>query len=726
MALGRVRIEISDRDGALLALRDEDRAVDYVTAVPAAPFRLTLKNGEEPISTFRHFDLQEGKDGAQLSWLLENGMAIHAWIRLMEDGVSFSSHVTCPGEEKALLCEYPIIGGLGDLGEGTFMAHSFATGVLIHDPLHSLAPGKGIRYAPYPESFSGASMQFYTYGCKGRGSLLFMAEDGENHLKWLNLYRQGDAMEGTLMYGYEDLSAAPSAPYPFSVYFLEGTGWQEAAARYKQWAVKQPWCAQGPIAFRPHSQWLMQTIGLCTFGINAGHDRARYIQRYHKDIGVPIFHILGPDWTNTPQTFSYGTPGGLPDWVPTRFHQGTLKAIRQAGDYFAPFEFDLMVTPHKGDYEQAKEAYQQFPSPSKYSIDGYHFHMLCPCEEYTGYMHQARDVQVVRESGADGMYYDISANNLLHICLREDHHHPVGGGLALTKGYQALYQETKDACATEKGNYVPIGTEMMNEVFLPQLDFYQARAGGRPCAALELWPFTKQLKTGQAELIPMFSYVYHEYGAVRMDGWGKLVEETGDLFYDSAAKIYLWGGVYELNYEYSPSEAIDGIETSPDEHYFPFHPRGFEYSPGRARYLRQFAALRTGAGNRYLAYGQMMDGPDLDIPLCTKQYFHYNHKDEDICAGFIDVPAVRLSAYRSCDEEKLGYAIFLVNSDVQACDIHFSISSEQYPEANAAYLLSDFDPDRPPKRELLGVIQEELSLNLSLPARKVIMIELQS
>ena len=75
----------------------------------------------------------------------------------------------------------------------------------------------------------------------------------------------------------------------------------------------------------------------------------------------------------------------------------------------------------------------------------------------------------------------------------------------------------------------------------------------------------------------MFTYVYHEYGALRLDGWGKLAEEIGELYYFTVARTYIWGGLYELNYEYSPMEALDGIENTAEEHYYPFDPRGYAF-----------------------------------------------------------------------------------------------------------------------------------------------------
>ena len=325
------------------------------------------------------------------------------------------------------------------------------------------------------------------------------------------------------------------------------------------------------------------------------------------------------------------------------------------------------------------------------------------------------------------MYYDISANNLLHFCLAEDHTHPKGGGHLITEGYQRLYAETKKACAEKRGEeYFPVGTEMINEVFLPQLDFYQSRAGAQPASSLEMWPYKKQIDAGQAELIPLFAAVYHEYGAVRMDGWGKLVEETGDLFYDIVAKIYEWGGLYEINHEYSPMEAIDGKETVAEEHYWPFAKYGYEYSHGRARYLRQFAALRTGIGNPYLAYGTMEAPPETECAEEDKHYWHYNHGhgDDEKFAGTIRLPAVRASAWRGGRKDHPGYAVFLTNTSIKAQRITLRLDPDTCGQGTVRKY-TDFDPDHAPECEILAELGDRrLTLELTLPSRKPVMIEI--
>ncbi len=740
----RVLAEIAEPSGELIRLRDRRTGMDFITTRPDAACRATIsyrqmQDGTEALR--EHQLIENGKanmtttaQGVALTWRMPQNVTLHAEVSLLPDGPSFTSWAECGEQTQIHLVEYPIIGGMGDWEGRAEMVHSYATGLRVKNPLRHFASGEGVRYAPYPESFSGASMQFFAYLAPNAGGLLFMAEDGEAHQKWLNLYRSGDAMEATMMYGYEDLGFGQrvSAPYAFTVRFLEGRGWWEAAERYKAWATRQRWCAMGTLRQRPHCEWLLQNVGLATFGMDASQDRTRYIRRYHQDVNTHVFHILGPDWAHTTQSFGKGNPGySLDGWVPTAFHPGNLQAIREAGDYFAPFEFDLFghARPEEGeDIRQAAEATRHvFPQPPHtYSSDAYDFFMMCPCQKHTHDLHVARDRQIVTESGADAMYYDISANNLLHVCLQECHDHPKGGGHVLTESYRRIYRDTKEACAQARGtDYFPVGTEMMNEVFLPELDFYQARAWARPCSALEMWPYKKLIDRGDAEVIPLFAYVYHEYGAVRLDGWGKLVEETGDLFYDTAAKIYLWGGLYELNHEYSPGEAFDGVETLAEEHYWSGFGRfGYEYSPGRARYLRQFAALRTGEGNRYLAYGRMLPPPRLETPARSKHYYHYNHGAREIFSGDLLLPAVRAAAWMSQEESGTTYALFLVNTELDTQRTVLHLHRADYPGAKEAVLLTGFGGEV--KRTPLGAWPDGgvLTLPLTLPSRSPVMLEL--
>jgi hypothetical protein len=735
-----VGISFSKADGALVGLDDRLRGLNYIDGSADVPFRLDdgsdLKTHFETFSYARDASYTAGT-AYRLIWTIGNGLALHARIELPNgsDEISFISNLENRGSQLILAVEYPIIGGMKSIGANDVLAHPYATGLLVRNPLQNFeADGGGLRFMPYPESFSGASMQFCAYFAKGKGGLYFAAHDGSYAQKWLNFFRMNGRLEASLMYGYEDIGPGKGveAPFRYVVKTFPGDDWYQAADIYKTWAIQQDWCRQGTLARRDplnRAEWLLEKVGLSTFGIDAGRDRTRWIRQYRKDVGSPIFHILGPDWPKVDQNYADSLPGGMADWFPTRFSKENLALIREQGDYFAPFEFDFLVDPKRSDSALLKANLQVFPAKPR-SRDEYAFAMLCPATDFTRAFHRDRDVRVFEESGCDAMYYDISANNLIKTDLSPSHGHPVGGGREITLAYKRIYAETKQALAAKAGKYMALGTEMMCETFLPELDYYQARAGAQPSSAFEMGTFKNLLKSGRAEVIPMFTYVYHEYGPVRLDGWGKLVNEAGELYYNIAAKAYLWGGLYELNSEYSPLEALDGRENDPAEHYFKFDPQGYLYSPERARYLEQFAFLRTGPGNKYLAYGTMLRPLDIGPTDTAMSWFHYNidqkspwYKDR----GSVIVPGILHTSWRVGAGPVMSYAFLFANTEGKEVTIGAKIDRDLYGMTGIGWrvrVLSRFGRNGYSTLEKDPVGSEKVvSLKLPIPPREVVMVE---
>ena len=697
----QIRLTFSAENGALTQVEDRARGFSHLESRAQERRALNLFDGDGgTLSRAWQFSGAYEDSCLRMRWTSEAEEA-RAEVRLLADGAAFRIHVTRRDDSPAVAVEYPILAGLTDRGDNTFLAHSWATGVLMQNPASMLPATGALRFAPYPECFSGLSMQLMTLYHTGEAGLYLAAHDGQGHQKWLNAYtltaEEGAGLALSHMAGMEDLR--PGAPidmdYDFVLRLTPGLGWEDAAEMYREFALEQPWCARGPLAGRTDcARWLHDEVGYCTFGVNAGHDRSRWLRRYRQDIGQKGFHVLGPDWTNQPQTFGWGVPGGMEDWLPSRFSPETIRAIRDNGDYFAPFEFDFLVNLHQHQQEELKQALQRFPAKPM-SHDAYAFNMLCPCEPFTRDFHREREVQLQRESGMDAIYYDISANNLMKVCTREDHHHTPGVGREITEGYREIYRDTQQALNDQAGRYIPMGTEQMCETFLDRLDFYQARAWGQPSSTLETWPILEHMRSGQARMIPLFDYVYHEYGAVRMDGWGKLVEETGALFFDTVAKTYLWGGLYEINHEYSPMEELDGVENTAEEHYFRFDPQHCAYSPERAAYLAAYAAARVGRANPYWAYGRMVRTPRMDIPMVKTDWYHYNHDRHNPtykARGVIETPAVRTSAYQAPDGR---FALFLAVPGAEKTTVRLPLRelAERYPDGQAAlYELSCADP----------------------------------
>lgn len=722
------RIGFSLEDGSVTLLEDKLRNVSYVNTEGSVPFRIIV--GYEEQLKFNKFYYLKSDDSIKLMWKIDEGIELQGKVILEDNGnISFTSNLINNTDQIVLAKEYPIVGHINKIADNDKLAHPFATGMLFDNPFESFATnGGGLRYMPYPESFSGSTMQFFTYYAQGVGGLYCAAYDGDYHQKWLNFYRNDNKLELSLMTGFEDIRAGKEekTEYPFVISFTNGNDWYEAGDIYKEWAIQQEWCQEGLLYEKSDENkavWLLENIGLSTFGINAGYDRVQWLKKYSEDVGTPIFHMLGPDWSNTPQTFGSGVPGGYRDWFPTKFNQKNLDFINKNGDYCAPFEFDFLVDTGKADGYNLTKNLSVFPDPT-YSFDKYDFRMLCPYTQYTHDFHVNRDVQVIKESGVDSMYYDISANNLIKICLNPDHGHDVGGGAQITKAYREVYEETQKALNDETGKYISLGTEMMCEVFIDSLDYYQARAWARPCSELETWPFTDLIEKGEARLIPMFDYVYHEYAPVRMDGWGKVAEEIGTLYYHNVAKIYLWGAIYELNYEYSPMEVLNEIENKPEEHYFDFKPRGYEYNSDRAGYLEQFANLRVGLGNEYLAYGIMQKPLEIDNKIERYNWFHYNHLKDS--KGAIELESMIHSMYKSPKKNSLG--LFFANTSDKAFEINTHIVSEDYGLHGDLEIRVYTDFARDGEYKLISSEKysssDEIKISINLDPYKVYLVEI--
>ncbi|MGG6314484.1 DUF6259 domain-containing protein [Paenibacillus macerans] len=737
----RLYVGLREDNGAVVSLRDKPSGREYIEPDGGGGDAFWLETEAGASGEFSGFSYElrerEGFRECLLRWQTAAGPVVTGTIRLRDgaDLLEFRCGVAnAPGGPAVMSLEYPILPDLRAItegGEDDFAVHSFATGFQVRNPQkHFRHEGLGLRYMPYPESFSGAAMQFFAYYGKDCGGLYFAALDPDGYAKWLNFYKnRNGGLEASFIHACEDIGPGKGieVPYPMEVRLLEGRGWHEAAALYKAWAIQQPWCAKGTLAERRDRgdaelfRWLYEEAGAATFGINAGYDRTAWLRKYRERIGTPLFHILGPDWSKAPQTFGRGVPGGYDDWFPTRFNPDNIACMRENGDKFAPFEFDYLFNFAGADGELAKAAAQRFPDDKK-SIDAYRFPFLCPATSFSRDLHRRRDETLQREVDVDAIYYDISANNILKVCLDESHGHPVGAGKAITDAYRRNYAETKEAMGQAVGRYVPMGTEMMNEAYLDALDFYQARAGGQPAAPLEGYPFRELLKSGDAELVPLFAYVYHEYGPVRLDGWGKLTEEIGNLFYFTVARTYLWGGLYELNYEYSPMEALDGVENESGEHYATFEPRGYAFSEERASYLSLFAALRTGAGNKYLAYGEMLPPLPLDFGRVTLDWFHYNHGIGSLeynDAGSLSVDSIVHAVWKYRDES---VGLFFANVGEEAWQVTLRPGdipvAETITKMHCHYCSLDPDP-----RASETISADVAELKLTIPPRSVALLE---
>jgi hypothetical protein len=135
----------------------------------------------------------------------------------------------------------------------------------------------------------------------------------------------------------------------------------------------------------------------------------------------------------------------------------------------------------------------------------------------------------------------------------------------------------------------------VSEPFVGCLDLYYPRTAGLSLD-METFPYVRDLTwlpDGCMEIVPLFEFVYHEYGPVAAQGiypaypWG--LSEADDYCTWAEARSVLWGGL---------------ITSFP----IPDQPAP---AAQRAKFLRSLVAARTDYARDFLAYGKMQRPPTV-------------------------------------------------------------------------------------------------------------------
>ncbi|MBN1592503.1 MAG: hypothetical protein JW941_04550, partial [Candidatus Coatesbacteria bacterium] len=358
---------------------------------------------------------------------------------------------------------------------------------------------------------------------------------------------------------------------------------------------------------------------------------------------------------------------------------------------------------------------------------GKHKVWMCPASPEWQEFYIFRDGVLVSEPrfGCDALYNDISISCAAPFACGNPGHTHLTSGPYMIRAYRDLLNRSHDVCAAIKGGQrVPIGTEVIVENYIDVIDFCHSRAMAGRQGAFE-WGGDPN---GMVESIPLFDYVYHEYGPVRLDGFAKLSRRFGEIFYLIAARVYLSGAILELNYEFSELELFDSMDG-------PSHYLTYDYwteyrevaDPARVHkpyleFLRTMARARLGFGRPYLCWGRMMPPLEIisDVPRLSLDYDHFNvFPEQDTArAGTVETDAIITSGWAA----PRGLGFFFANISNE----NVSVKCECDP---ARYGLKDkyhVDYVTQKTRKEVIALSAKLTMEFEVPGRDVVMLEFRT
>jgi len=722
--------------------------------------------------------------------------------------VQFRASVVTTSNHGVFSLTYPVLGSLNSLSKNPdrdTLAIPYEGGLLIHNPLERVraeaeSPLKILRSMKYPQGHS-MMMQMLSYQSEGVGGFLMQTKDPYYTVKKFHLVSLTPTLPNpSVVFSVEHLNwdvddfddqSGMSLDYPVELVALDQGTWNEAASIYRDWAEQQHWAAE-PIAERSDKdRKLFETAAFSVFGLSAREDQTAWYRAFHDLVSddLPDARVLFvPAWDFHPNGELEGAPihgfyqAGWDEryWLP---YQGAFvdnyRVIKQNHDDFIyPFIFDVLIH----DSFPGWDGWSGPIEPLGDSIHWQDIEVLGPnglpagaVEPYPGVEGQAHAMSVTNKTfrdfyrwrhrllvdteqegvhlQMDGLYHDISSTVLGLEHYGFDPNVPYrGAGRHRVTASRTNYL---DLIGEESERKTSFGIENCTELFVDQIDFYHLGAQG-------LGPFRAPMRdsdpdnpiflgvhdwimSGDAVEIPLFSFVYHAYGAMRTGGKIQMSEEIGDIFYWITASEYLWGGILELIYYNTWTDLLPDI--NPEDVSCPggwpcaFQSgwlseeggnRAWHYGdevryadPEKIEFLRKAARLRTVTAKDYLTSGRMLTPPKIETAeeQVAYDYNFYSHirGPEFYHSGEFVADSVLAQTWETWDTGQV--AIVLANPTATSRRVKISFDPATYQLGTIHPRLADVASSI---QCPLGVCVagQSCDLTVTLPPREFGMIEL--
>jgi len=229
---------------------------------------------------------------------------------------------------------------------------------------------KAVYYGRYSE-YSGLIMQMLLVENTEEGVMIW-TQDGEAWVKDFAVSTRVDAHKGqglrvaVIHYPEEtgQKGTGFKSPYPVVTTPYKG-GWYEAAQIYRQWALKQKWCAKGKVYDRPNTpEWFKKTHfwagGGWFYEMEKGFEQ---IKKYQEMAGGKDIGAFLSQWQKYYQIDTH-----CPDFFPPHDEPAfrRILAYQDKGIHIGPYIQGLLVTANQDFYRYLERWVARDPSGSPY------------------------------------------------------------------------------------------------------------------------------------------------------------------------------------------------------------------------------------------------------------------------------------------------------------------------------------------------------------------------
>lgn len=410
---------------------------------------------------------------------------------------------------------------IGDAQDDCLVLPALA-GTLIENPAANWRDGQSVSLR-YPGELSA---QFMAYQDRTAGVYLAGMDPAGSPMS-LTVYKQPDGFrlwhEFTVVTGSEK-SGVWQSPYPVAVGVTQGM-WYDTADQYKQWALRQTWCAK-PLAERADiPAWWKAGPDVHVCEVRT-YDKTRnctgsfypqlgeYLRAWRTKIDGPVVAMLG-GWENhrrwtageyfpafdaanaKPVIAGLRQEGIRPFFYLSGLYYTFRNAGRDGGEIPAAAQYDAAYVLDEKEHKPKTYVLDESGSGSEWKRHSYEFCVGAPATTafFLGVVDQAHAL------GVDVLQMDQTTGGGGDACYAAGHGHAPGNGLYQSQAFWELLDAMRQRGKQTTPDFA-LFHEEVHEQLIPHLDGFHVREY-----------YEKRWYRGYpgAVGIPLFDYLYHEY-----------------------------------------------------------------------------------------------------------------------------------------------------------------------------------------------------------------------